>query len=223
MEAKEDSTLATRWSRLNRLDKQKDESSWEWFIARYRPYVASLLRRRLGASSGDDATDQFWGHLVEKEILQKADRSKRFRTFLNGVIRYYVLEWRRSVGSVDRLQDDPVAIDDSVEDLEAHVWAATLVANALKFLRNDDARSHSILTAFYGLGTEEKRDASAIAREHGMKPNAVHQAIRRAKVGFAGILDREIRETVCTAADFDDEKRILLNALSGDVRLAIGR
>jgi len=201
------SDLSTRWSRLGQLESGSAEA-WRWFLDRYRGYVATRLRYLLRDA---DAAEAFWGYLLEKNVFARADRSRPFRAFLNGVVRNYAHALRRDDARWRTAETDPVA--SAAPDAEIRDWSLTLLDNALAALRTVDPRAWRALVAFYGLGGSPELGASAIGEELSLKGNAVHALLHRARARLGRKLLAEIRQTVSTSAELEAETALVRAAL----------
>jgi RNA polymerase sigma-70 factor (ECF subfamily) len=237
-------TRSTRWSRLEALRGPDAEAAWGWFQKRYQAFVADILAamfrsRRLA----EDATEEFWGYLFQHRIDERADRGRRFRTYLSGVVRRFGLDWRDRQQSRDGLVDLASAehgnLDTPAEDVEMHLFTRSLVLNALHRMesgadvdgqvdaRRADAISARTLRLFYGipdrLGDElpAPRKSSEVARELGLEltDNAINVRLHRARRSFRELVVNEVRHTVPDEAQFVDELRLVLESIG---RLARG-
>lgn len=218
-------TLSTRWTLLDRLHGTASEEAWRWFIERYRPFVRSCLRRMVREPGRAAAAEEdIWSYLFTSEVFEKADRGRRFRSYLAGTVRHFVQSWLRGDRTPHAEQDDvpePEAAVALPEDVEARLWARHVLHLALAALADrhpDDAR---VLRLFYGLddsedGIEfgEPQAASAVARELGIKPNGVHQILHRGRKRLRALIEAEVTETVRDTGQLAEEIELMVQAMS---------
>lgn len=214
---------STRWSVIAELHDGRPDARWDWFIRRYRGYVAAVLRH-LGLRTGeaDAATEEFWSYLYRSRAVERADRNGRFRSFLSGVVRNYAKSWRRD----QTPHGDPVAADGQIEalpdlraDAEVELWATQILHLGLARLGRDHADDERVLRWFYGLPTEIGGDvtprvrATEIARRLGSNANAMHQMLFRARKRLRECIEQEVGTTVGSSPDLRDEVLLLLGAV----------
>ena len=90
-----DDSLRTSQTLLQRLRNRHDDSSWEEFVAAYRPYIHSLIiRLNVNTPDRDDLAQKILLALWQKlpEFDYDPERS-RFRTWLVAVIRNQVYSY----------------------------------------------------------------------------------------------------------------------------------
>jgi RNA polymerase sigma factor (sigma-70 family) len=218
-------SLDTRWSLLEDLRGPRAEEAWSWFSDRYRPYVRSVLQRTLRAPDRTDAAlDEVWSHLFTSEVIENADRGRRFRSYLAGTVRHFALGWLRRHPAVDEAEPDdaPAAHGDPAEQLEAEelrLWKRQVVQLALDQLANRHEQQVQVLRLFYGLpaGVDtapgEPRSAAWIATHLGIQANAVHQLVFRGRKRLRSCIENELRETVGDAEALADELRLVYEVI----------
>jgi len=215
----------TRWTLVQRAghDDSQDarpgrDQAWSELIDRYRDPVERTVRYWLrGNPQVDEAVDDFFTYLLVQRVLPKADRERgRFRCFLQGVIRRYVRHWRRAsrpegLGSAededDELLASVVAVDatDEVELAEERAWAEGLLEGALRTLCQEKPRDGTLLVQSLGLGAEAAPDRETLAASAGLKPNALDQALFRARSRLRDLVREAVEESVTTASDLEAE------------------
>jgi len=219
-------SLQTRWSMLEQLRGPAADEAWRWFIERYRGYVQSCLRRIVrDPGQHAAAAPEVWSHLFTAAVFERADRSRRFRSYLAGVIRNFGREWLRQHAAKTAVEHEalePWVSDPLPEEEESGLWATHVVRIALDRLEQRAARSGRVLRLFYGLDDGDDgiafgtpRPVSEIARELEMAPNAVHQALHRGRIQLRSLVEAELRQTVCDSESLADEFRSLCGALAG--------
>ncbi len=206
-------------------DPARREKAWMGLIERYRSAVkASVFAHCRYTPNRDEIAEDFFAYLYEGSILRKADRDQgRFRQFIQGVIRRYVQHARRSTphgaigGEQDGSQPEPVAISgrDEAEKMEEHAWASGLLANAVGRLTESGpgSRNGELLLRSMGIEPFELTSRQALREEYGMTEGALNEAIASARRRLRTILGNEIRETVGSDQDFEEEQALLVARL----------
>ena len=221
-------SLMTRWSMLERLQGDEANATWTWFIERYRPFVCACLTRVAGRSGEVEAAEaEIWSYLYTSEVFERADRSRRFRSFLAGVIRNFGRDWRRrnhhQQGDDDSEQElEAEAKLDLPEDEEMRLFARQVLQLALSELERKHPDNAIALRCFYGIPVDADGDfveaipASGIAKRLGIATNAVHQILHRGRKRLREHIERELRETVALGSELDEELALMLEAMGRD-------
>jgi RNA polymerase sigma factor (sigma-70 family) len=199
-------------------------AAWETLIERYRGPVTASIRGRLPRGvSAEDAARDFFAYVYLRDALSRVDPNVgRFRCFMQGVLKNFVREYvrgerGRARADVDDLEDLGVAsdLDDAVaERREEGEWARAFLSAAMSRLASGHVRDAELLRQTYGIEPEERLDAGQICAARGIKPNAYHQALFRAKKRFREALAAEIRETTGSADDLSTELRMVAGRLA---------
>ena len=217
-------SLTTQWSRIEQMQgEEAAAAAWQWFVERYRDFVAATLRRIVwDVGRAAAATDEFWGYLFQHEIVGRLRRGMRFRSFLITTLRNYALDWLRR--NPRPAAEDPTALERATttllaEEEEMAIWTRQIVHLALQRLEREHHRHAHVLRAFYGVAAKPDaeppapRAASAIADEQGLTDNALHQLLFRARLRLRECVVEEVRQTVSTRGDLDGELALLTQAL----------
>ena len=213
------STLATYWTEIGALDRARAESAWRWFVLRYRGFVREVLARFLGPVRADAAADEFWSYLFTGEVLQRADRARRLRPFLVGVLRNFARDWsRRHAPGPHELGDvpEPLAVDLHAE-VEMSLWAQNVLRNALAEMERRWPNSAEVLRLFYGVAPSGREAGVAlsitqIAERLRCQTNAVHQALHRGRDRLRRCLETELTSLV-GAEEMAEEIPLILDAI----------
>lgn len=238
--------LPTRWSKIDQLQAEDAGKAWEWFLDRYQSFVCAILSGMFRSSArGARAAEEFWGYFFQHKIHARADRGRRFRAYLSGVVRRFGLDWdrnRRAVGSsVDVDDNEPGVVEELAEDVEMRLFARALIHNSLERLANgadhdgaptsraqpDAAR---MLRLFYGIAEEPGGDAPAplkasrVAELLGapLEANAMHKRLHDARIRFREIVVDEVRQTVPTRQDLEDELLLVFASIQQVARGLVG-
>lgn len=192
---------------------------WRRLIERYRQPVRQAVRRRLrGHPQSDDFADDFFAYVFEEGLLGKADRDRgRFRCFMQGVLRRYVLQElrRRAERRSVPLGDLDVAAEDepSLEREEEAEWAAHVLQRAIEALLTRSPRDGELLLRAHGVPPFPQADVEALCSEFGLTRNAMHQAHHRARRTLRELVLAEIQSTVSSRADYEAERDVVVARL----------
>ena len=216
---------ATQWSLIFQAagsdDRKSLQEAWRELIGRYRQPVLQSIRRQLGnRPEAEDVAEDFFTYLYEKDVLPKVDPEMgRFRCFMQGVIRNYVKQARRSLpagrgGEAGFLAE--LAVDDEVEKFEQQdqaAWADAVLDHALARLRDTRPRDAEILAQAYGLGGTPGVSRRELAEQNGLNENALNVAVHRARSVLKQYLLEEVQELVARPQDFLDEVKLIYDTL----------
>jgi len=217
-----DSTL---WSQIYRA-RDRSSDAWNAFLRRYRPPVRRYLEAHgLQAADAEDLSQEVFGRILEKGLLQKADREKgRFRALLLGIVRNVLREDRRARGarkrgggrraaSLDALPDEVAAPVDPEEPFD-RLWIANLVEQALRAVRErDPARGERYVTvlrrrALEGASHEE------LARSLDLSIQDVKNALHRARRRVWAEIERLVREYSSSHEEYAAEVKFVKSLLA---------
>ena len=235
----------TRWSvvfavRSTAGDGRGAQLAMEAICERYwYPLYAFARRGGLGMEDAKDATQGFFARLIEKEILQAADRERgKLRTFLLASFENFLADerdrlatWRRG-GRVEIISMDAMDAEEryrlepstevSPERLFHRRWALALLQRALELLeieRKEAGRGRE-MEAFRGFldasnppGKTSYEDTAAAL---GWSVNAARVAVHRLRQRYREILRGQIAATLDDESPerVDEEMRALLHAVS---------
>ena len=202
------------------------------------PLYAYARRRGHGAEEARDLTQGFFAKLLEKGDLASADPGRgRFRTFLLSAMQNFMTgEWRReraqkrggdrSVLSLDfdraeeSFRHEPVDHLGPVAIFERR-WALSLLERAVselgeEYARTDRGELFEALKGFLGAG-DDALPYPELAARTGRSEGSLRTAVSRLRARWRERLRELVAETVGELDDVEDELRILLDALGGDL------
>jgi RNA polymerase sigma factor (sigma-70 family) len=200
------------------------------------PLYAYVRRRVDNVHESQDLTQAFFSHLLEKQAIARADRSRgRFRAFLVTALKNFLAnEWKKAGAekrgggkaelSLDfdsgesRYQIEP-SHELTPEKLYERRWVLTLLDQVLERLRIEliEASKGEHFEHLKGALTGEATaaDYERAAEALGITPAAAKQAAYRMRKRYRQFFREEVARTVADEAEVDDEIGRLLEVLGG--------
>jgi RNA polymerase sigma factor (sigma-70 family) len=200
----------------------------------WRPIYSFVQRQGIAPEEAEDVTQAFFVDLLEHKSLTAVRKEKgRFRSYLLGALKYFLIDERRRAMAIKRgkgqrlipLQElgadertemepaDPV----TAEQIYERRWASTVLERVLGLLKNEyvAAGNAALFDSLKQLLPDEPGSPSQadIAGELGMTANAVRQAFHRFRQRYQSLLREEIAQTVATPGDIEDELRHLIRVV----------
>ncbi|MCX6902887.1 MAG: sigma-70 family RNA polymerase sigma factor [Verrucomicrobia bacterium] len=199
------------------------------------PLYAYVRRQGHSPHDAQDLTQEFFGRLLEKHALAKADRSKgKFRSFLLASLKNFLAnEWdkaralKRGHGQMfipldtdsaeTRYHSEP-ADPVTPEQIFERQWALTLLEHVLGRLGAEQA-AEGTLDQFTRLkdllmGDKSGRGYAALAQQLNTTEGALRTAVYRLRGRYRELLREEIAHTVDQPLEIDDEIRHLFAVLA---------
>jgi DNA-directed RNA polymerase specialized sigma24 family protein len=211
--------ITTRWSLLDALDGPEADAAWRHFVDRYRPFVRGVLQRSLAsAEAAQHAEPEFWGYVYLSEAIRRADRGRRFRPFLSGIVHRFAQSWRRkqSAGSSQTGSDLPAQPTPGAAEAELADWARNVLDLARTALAAEWPEAEAALRRFYGLGTDTPAcEATELANALGTTVGGVYQLLSRGRRRLRALVEAELRDGCADGDELADEVRIFLQNLAG--------
>lgn len=231
----------TQWSLVSRVGSEDEENRLA-FESLYRgyshPIYAFIRRRGYSRHEAQDLTQDFFLHLLQKNITNRADPLRgKFRTFLLSALGFFLLHANEKAGTQKRGGDatmvfldeetaearyqltDPAQTAEQIFDAR---WAAILVQATIDRLKAEmeTAGKGELFNQIRGFLIEYAKSSYAeAAQATGLTVPALKTTIHRLRVRYRDLLREEIARTVMSPADFDDEVRALrASLLSGYLR-----
>jgi RNA polymerase sigma-70 factor (ECF subfamily) len=202
--------------------------------AYWYPVYAYVRRKGHTEQDAEDLVQAFFFHVLERNLLGSADRTKgKFRSFLLGSLNYFLANHyaferaqKRGGGAVvisldaktgeERYALEPVN-DLSPEKLFERRWALDLHEQAVTHLRDDYTRQGKA-EVFDGLKPflttqTDSGDYVALARQLNMTPGAITTAANRLRNRYGDFITAEIARTVASPEDVPSERRYICEIL----------
>jgi RNA polymerase sigma factor (sigma-70 family) len=232
----------TRWTAVVQVCQEEDGKAREEALAglcRDYWYPLYAFARRLGRTQEDaeDLTQGFFGYLIGHKVLATASRDLgRLRTFLLAVFQRHIRDadarqqaqkrgGHHEFVSLDLLnaeelyRHEPAGLSTPETQFERS-WALQVLRSALETLRQAEnteprRRTFEILCPFLDPETTAVARPDLAARELGLSPEAVRQAISRLRRRFREALRQQIASTLHnpTERQIDEELAALQAAL----------
>jgi RNA polymerase sigma-70 factor (ECF subfamily) len=206
------------------------------------PIYAYIRRKGHSDADAKDIAQAFFFHVLERNLLGSADRTKgKFRSFLLGALNYFLANHKdferakkRGGGATiisldEKTGEERYALEPvdelSPEKLFERRWALDLHDQAVVHLRGEYCRLgkeqlFDQLKPFLTTQTDAG-DYAAIAQTLHMTPGAVTTAVNRLRGRYGDFINTEIARTVATPEDIPGERRyicelVCLANLSGE-------
>lgn len=233
------SFAVTRWTIVLRARGDSPESRAalsDLCAAYWRPVYQFLRREGRNDDDSRDLTQTFFLRLLERGGIDQVDQSKgRFRSYLLGALKNFLMEQRRNEGRLKRgggaiiesidsagtdtspglqIADSSVSAPDAWFDRE---WALAVMDRSLQRVQADFERAgkssqFDVLKPWL-IGDTENLSQSDAAAVLGSTVGAVKVMIHRLRKDFREAIQCEIAQTVPQAEDIADEIRYLLEVL----------
>jgi RNA polymerase sigma factor (sigma-70 family) len=217
-------------------DKTREKALAELCETYWYPLYAFARRCGHAPHDAEDLTQGFFARLLERELFKKADPARgRLRSFLLGTFKNFMSEdWRvancqkRGGGQwsipIHELHSEelergvagfsPSADPEAIFD---RVWFDLLLEQALnelqeEYRRRGKAEMFSRLRGFLAWNRKDARLAE-VASDLGLSPGAVRVTILRMRQRFRELIERQVADTVGSAAEAADEMNHLRRVL----------
>jgi RNA polymerase sigma factor (sigma-70 family) len=199
------------------------------------PLYAFIRRSGYSVEEAQDLTQEFFYRFIEKDFLQHLkDRRGKFRSFLLTLLKHFLSDQRDRSNAQKRggghwtisldefITEETGTALSSPEVTPEHEfdrrWAHTLLQHSYKRLK-EDYRLNGNVILFERLknihsGDSNGQTCQEIGSDIGISESAVKSALHRMRKRHREILEEEIRKTVHTDTEFDEEVRYFIQVLS---------
>lgn len=219
----------TLWSEVHRasdVDPVRRRAALESLGQTYWPALFALARRRgLGSEDAQDAVQEFFARLIEKNGFRSADPARgRFRTWLRVAFGYFLSDEGDRRSALKRgggrpalsLEADLVAEHRETPDRQFdRDWARLVLRRGMDALqaeleRTDRADHFDLLRATLG---SEDPSMEALARRFGLAVQDVKNRLFRARRRLRELMLQEVRGHLENPADAASELRHLSSSI----------
>jgi DNA-directed RNA polymerase specialized sigma24 family protein len=199
----------------------------------WHPVYRYIRRRGNDEDQARDLTQSFFAVLLEKQYLADADQARgRFRSFLLTAVKHFLSNEfdaqraQKRGGNLQFLSLDFQAAEERfrIEPIDHNTpevvferaWALTLLENTLSRMQREAGSPQFERLKQFLTGDQDRGGYGSVAAELGMSEPALRVAVHRLRKQYREALRAEIRETVDTDAQVEDEIRHLLTLLDQD-------
>jgi RNA polymerase sigma-70 factor (ECF subfamily) len=186
-----------------------------------------------------DLTQSFFAYLIEHKIYARADQQKgRFRSFLLASLKNFLADASDRERTLKRggghnllpLHEEQAKEAESLfqthsaasseDQIFDHAWAEALVAAGLERISKDyksesKEKLFNELKIFLGGGADPPPTYAELAVRLGMAEPTLRSHVTRLRARYREALRAEVRRTVDTEAQVDEELHELLRVLTG--------
>jgi|HubBroStandDraft_1064217.scaffolds.fasta_scaffold98157_2 RNA polymerase sigma factor (sigma-70 family) len=236
-DATSDGFASTSWSLVLAAGSAADDGrALERLCGKHwRPIYIYARRSGLSPADAEDATQEFFIELLERDWLKKADPSRgSFRAFLLTLLRNF-LSNRRRVSQAERRGGKAtiLSLDGAEGERELDVlaqkiadpsqayeasWANGVLHTAWDRLAREqkDAGKVSVFESLraYVTQTPALGDYQRLSEQLGMRRGQIALLIHRLNRRFTELIRAEVADTLVDRSELDDELRFLLEVTS---------
>ena len=205
----------------------------------WRPLYSFVRSRGYPVHDAQDLTQGFFAYLIERKIYCRADREKgKFRSFLLASLKNFLADARdreealkRGGGQQLLLLDEERAQEaealfqrqaseqNSTEHLFERTWAETIVNSALEMITKTykmEGRESlfEALRIFVAMGADPPPSYDQLAARLHMPASTLRSHVTRLRARYREALRAEVRRTVTTEAEVNEELHELLRLLT---------
>lgn len=197
------------------------------------PVYAFVRRSGRGPAEAQDLTQGFLAYFIAKRVVNRAKAEVgRFRSFLLGTLKHYLLQQAERQGTLRRGgQEPPLSLDadgaeqhfaadlattETPETLFERKWAVAVLAETMKELELEHCQDgkDGLFEALYPcLEGDDRPHYADLAGRLGMSEGAVRVAVFRLRQRYRELLRAVVAQTVADPLEVDEELRYLLRAL----------
>lgn len=232
--------VTTHWSVVLRAgsgDSPQAAAALEQLCHTYwYPLYAYVRREGRSREDAADLTQAFFAHLLAKGFPCGAVPERgRFRSFLLGSLRHFLVDQHRLAHSAKRGGGQPVVCLDegqaeerircephhdwTPERLYEREWAMMLLERARERLKREwaDAGKADLYERLQVFPMSEKgeRGFQQAATELGMTENALKSAVHRLRARYRELVREEVAHTVADPSEVREEARHLIAVIGG--------
>jgi RNA polymerase sigma factor (sigma-70 family) len=211
------------------------QAALEQLCRSYWPPLYAFIRRQgYSSEEAEDLTQDFFARLLERRDFEAVRREKgRLRSYLLVALKHFLVNERQRAAAVKRGHGQRlISIDEALaqhrldvepvntltaEEIYERRWALALLEQVLARLADEycECGKTALFERLKELLADEPGRASQaeMARDLGMKENALKQAFYRFRERYREILREQVAHTVASPAEIEDELRHLIAVL----------
>ena len=224
----------TRWTLILSVRERPEQrrAALEQLLGSYwRPLYFFARRKGLDPDAAQDAVQGFLLHVVEHDVVGRADPAKgRFRAYLRAAFAHFLVNLhahataqKRGGGvvllplDVERAEQNLEAVPESADAAYDREWAIGIMERALHQLEAElkDGRwrgSFAVVARFFRAAPAPPY--AEVAASSGMSVPQLKAFLHRTRVRFRALLRAEVADTLAAGEDVDAEIRELMRALN---------
>jgi RNA polymerase sigma-70 factor (ECF subfamily) len=230
----------THWTLVLQAGQGKSSVSREKALSQFcesywPPLYAFLRRRRYAPADAQDLVQAFFVHLLEKNILEHADREKgRLRTFLLSSLQNFLINEHERATTLKRGGNFRIlSLDEFLPEIEAAMpaaahlddtscydlaWATSVVTRAWQNLAdalNAEGKTQWLqhLKPFVAGGAHALPNQEEVAQNIGVPVATLRTWISRLRQRYRDALRAEVASTLANPDDVEDELKYLHQVL----------
>ena len=238
--------LTTHWSLIENVQGSgdSDQACIGLLLERYwKPVYCYLRRKGYGNEEAKDLTQSFFHEVIlNRQLVRRADPSKgRFRTFILHALHQFLIDERRKEARRRSIPKDKLVpldianppplpqavLDGDPEECFAYAWKSALIDRTVSEV---GAECHTEGLAMHWrlfqarildpiLRNDKPSPMKDLCTEYGIESETVaSNMLVTVKRRFKAALRRNVRATVSSEEDVDDELREILLLLDKDTR-----
>ncbi|CAN5579218.1 sigma factor [soil metagenome] len=227
----------------SQADEETSHAALAQLCETYWPPLYSFVRAR-GYSPHDaqDTTQGFFAYLIEHRIYTRADQQKgKFRSFLLASLKHFLSHERERVRALKRgggiefvpLHENRADMAESLfkkhrnlgapclgeNDLFERAWAETLVTAVLErvgaaYKAEGKEELFDVLRVFLTVGAAPLPSYAELSVRLGMPEPTLRSHVTRLRARYREALREEVRRTVSSESEIDEELRALFRVLA---------
>ena len=207
----------------------------------WAPLYSFVRSRGYSVHDAEDLTQSFFAYVIEHKIYTRVDRQKgRFRSFLLASVKNFLADTADRERTLKRgggqsflpLQEEQVDDAESLfqsysgatsngDQIFDRSWAEALIATGLERLSADyesesKAKLFNELRVFLTSGAGPLPTYAELAVRLGVTESTLRSHVTRLRARYRKVLRAEVRRTVDTEAEVDEELHELLHVLTRD-------
>jgi RNA polymerase sigma factor (sigma-70 family) len=200
----------------------------------WRPLYTFVRSRGYSVDDAQDLTQSFFAFFIERKIYERADREKgKFRSFLLASLKNFLADARDREEALKRgggqeflpLNEEQAQEAESLfqsqtgEHLFEQSWAETVVSSALEMIsktyKMEGKESlFEALRIFLAMGADPLPSYDQLGARLHMPASTLRSHVTRLRARYREALRAEVRRTVSTETEVDEELRDLLRVLA---------
>ena len=207
----------------------------------WMPLYTFVRTRGYSVHDAQDLTQSFFAHLIEHQIYARADRAKgKFRSFLLASLKNFLADSYSHAHAAKRggahnflpLEEGSAEAAESLfqthfgngerdgeDGLFERSWAAALVGAGLERLADECQREgkqnvFQQLKIFLTGSTQPLPTYDQLAEKMGLHASTLRSHVTRLRIRYRELLRAEVRQTVASEAEVDEELHELFRVLS---------